>query len=216
MEIAGAYRFGDTAKLIAQGGLSALYTSQLFEFGNRMDPYLAEGLELGRSFVQPKYWGKRSLEYLWIGIGAFLRKNPQFKYLFGAVSMSNQLPRPAQDLMVYFYRLYFQREQGVVSSKNPYHFKQKSTEELANTFCGDDYKKDFRRLKALLANMGTAIPTMFIQYTELTEDGGTQFSDFGSDPSFADAVDGMVMVDLTMVKEKKRLRFMGPQLDEVS
>ena len=209
MEIAGAYRFCDTKKLVQDKGQEALYTSRLFELGNQMAPYLEEGLELGRSFVQPKYWGKRSLEYLWIGMGAFLKKHPDYRYLFGAVSISNQLPQSAQDLMVYFYRLYFQKRDGVVSSRHPYHFKQKSIEDLARTFEGNNYRKDFRKLKELLANMGVAIPTLYKQYTELTEPGGTQFFDFGSDPAFSNAVDGMVMVDLHMLKAKKRQRYMG-------
>ena len=209
MEIVGAYRLGDTEKLIRQGGIDALYTSQLFEVGERMSPYLGQGLELGRSFVQPKYWGKRSLEYLWIGIGAFLKKNPNYRYMFGAVSVSGQLPRSARDLLVYFYRLYFQKEQGVVKSRHPYKFEQKAIEQLAITFSGENYKKDFQHLKSSLANMGVSVPTLFKQYTELTEVGGTQFFDFGCDPNFANAIDGMVMVDLNMVKEKKRNRYMG-------
>ncbi|MCF8474847.1 MAG: lysophospholipid acyltransferase family protein [Emcibacter sp.] len=209
MEIAGAYRFCDTNKLINENGRDALYTHRLFELGHEMNPYLTEGLELGRSFVQPKYWGKRSLEYLWIGMGAFLKKHPNYRYLFGAVSISNQMPKSAQDLMVYFYRLYFQRQNGIVASRHPYHFKQKSIEDLAQTFSGTDYVQDFRRLKELLANMGVAVPTLYKQYTELTEMGGTQFFDFGIDPEFSDAIDGMVMVDLHLLKEKKRERYMG-------
>lgn len=216
MEIAGAYRFCDTAKLVREKSLSALYTARLFELGDQMSPYLAEGLELGRSFVQPKYWGKRSLEYLWIGMGAFLKKHPDYRYLFGAVSISNQLPGSAQDLMVYFYRLYFQKQDGVVSSRHPYHFKQKSIEDLARTFEGDNYIKDFRKLKELLANMGVAIPTLYKQYTELTAPGGTQFFDFGSDPEFSNVVDGMVMVDLHMLKDKKRQRYMGDSFKAAS
>jgi len=216
MEIAGAYRFCDTQKLVQEKGRDALYTHRLFELGNQMDAYLKEGLELGRSFVQPKYWGKRSLEYLWIGMGAFLKKHPNYRYLFGAVSMSNQMPRSAQDLMVYFYRLYFQRSEGVAASRNPYHFKQKSIEDLAQTFDGDNYIKDFRQLRQLLANMRVSVPTLYKQYTELTEMGGTQFFDFGTDPEFSDAVDGMVMVDLHLLKPKKRQRYMGTEADSMS
>lgn len=208
-EIAGAYRFCETAKIIREKGQQALYTNRMFELGDQMGPYLEEGLELGRSFVQPKYWGNRSLEYLWIGMGAFLKKFPNFRYLFGAVSISNQMPQSAQDLLVYFYRLYFQKRDGVVSSRNPYYFKQKSIADLAETFDGQDYAQDFKRLKKMLANIGVSVPTLYKQYTELTEPGGTQFFDFGTDPNFADAVDGMVMVDLTQLKAKKRKRYMG-------
>lgn len=208
-EIVGAYRFCDAAKLVRDQGQAALYTTRMFDFSDQMSPYIEQGLELGRSFVQPKYWGKRSLDYLWVGLGAFLKKHPHYRYLFGAVSLSNQLPQPARDLLVYFYRLYFQQRQGVVTSHNPYHFQQKSLESLARTFDGDDYARDFKVLKALLANMGAAIPTLYKQYTELTEPGGTQFFDFGINHDHVNVVDGMVMVDLKMLKEKKRQRYMG-------
>src|SRR5690606_37014068 len=68
LEIAGAYRLGDANAIVAERGLDGLYSHSLFEYHQqRMAPFIAQGLELGRSFVQPKYWGKRSLDYLWQG-----------------------------------------------------------------------------------------------------------------------------------------------------
>ena len=52
---------------------SGLYTDSLFNYTQDMTPYFKQGIELGRSFVQPKYWGRKSLDYLWYGIGAFIR-----------------------------------------------------------------------------------------------------------------------------------------------
>ena len=83
LEIVGAYRFAESQKIMDSKGIEGLYTSTLFDYQQGMLPHFAKGLELGRSFVQPKYWGKRSLDYLWVGIGAFIAKNPQYQYLYG-------------------------------------------------------------------------------------------------------------------------------------
>ena len=174
-----------------------------------MEPYLAQGLELGRSFVQPKYWGKRSLDYLWYGIGAFIRKYPKYRYLFGPVSISNSMPKAAKELMVYFYKLYFGGQQMLAPSRSPFALSQSVVEQLKPQFCGDDYKADFAQLKYLLANMGCSIPTLYKQYSELTEQGGVQFLDFGIDVDFADCIDGLVLLDIKKLKAKKRKRYLS-------
>ncbi|WP_416306418.1 GNAT family N-acyltransferase [Neptunicella sp. SCSIO 80796] len=204
LEIVGAYRFGNAKKLVAEQGKAGLYSASLFNYGQSMDPYFEQGLELGRSFVQPRYWGKRSLDYLWIGIGAFLQRHPDYRYLFGAVSLSNSYPVAAKDLLIQFYTVYFGSNGQIAESKSPYSLPQG----LESSFTGQDYKKDFTTLKHLLANMGVAVPTLYKQYTELCEPGGVQFLSFGVDPDFNDCVDGLVLVDLDKLKEKRRQRYM--------
>jgi len=209
LEIVGAYRLADTAEVVDAHGIRGLYTHTLFALSIEMNPYLAQGLELGRSFVQPKYWGKRSLDYLWYGIGAFIRKYPNYRYLFGPVSMSNAMPQAAKELMVYFYQLYFGSEQALAPSRSPFTLQQTLVEQLKEQFTGNDYKADFANLKHLLANMGTSVPTLYKQYSELTESGGVKFLDFGVDRDFADCIDGLVLLDITMLKPKKRARYLS-------
>ena len=209
LEIVGAYRFADTSDVIAKHGLSGLYSHSLFDLAGDMQDYLANGLELGRSFVQPRYWGKRSLDYLWFGIGAFIKKYPKYRYLYGPVSISNALPRSAKELLVYFYRLHFGTESNFAPSRNPFEFHHLLQSELKQQFTGQDYKQDFIQLKHLLANMGTGVPTLYKQYTELTEPGGVHFIDFGIDADFNDCIDGLVLLDIEKLKPKKRLRYLG-------
>lgn len=209
LEIVGAYRFANTARVIAAHGLAGLYTASLFQFSAQMQPYLAQGLELGRSFVQPRYWGKRSLDYLWYGIGAYLKQYPELRYLFGGVSLSNSYPQAARDLMVYFYSLYFQDEQQTAVSNQPYQLPHAILQQLQQHFSGQDYAADFVQLKHLLANMGVSIPTLYKQYSELCEPGGVKFLAFGTDPDFADCIDGLVLVDLTQLKAQKRARYLS-------
>jgi putative hemolysin len=203
LEIAGAYRFGDAKKLIAKRGLKGIYSATLFDYSPAMNKYFEQGLELGRSFVQPKYWGKRSLDYLWYGIGAFLEHHPQYRYLFGPVSLSNNYPQAAKDLLVSFYTLYFKQPLPIATSKHPYPAKPAN-----DCFNGDSYQQDFTVLKKQLSNMGVAVPTLYKQYTEFYEEGGVHFIDFNIDPDFNDCIDGLVIGDITMIKAKKRARYM--------
>ena len=177
-----------------------------------MTPILQQGLELGRSFVQPRYWGLRSLDYLWLGIGAFLARNPHFRYLFGPVSISNGLPPEAKNLLVYFYQTYFAAHQSIARSRRPYQLTNELQKELQQQFCGTDYLKDLTTLKSLMHHFGVQIPTLYKQYSELCEPGGVQFLDFGTDPDFADCIDGLVLVDTSKLKEKKRARYITPHL----
>lgn len=204
LEIAGAYRFGEAKKLLARSGTDGLYSATLFNYTDAMQPYFEQGLELGRSFVQPRYWGKRSLDYLWYGIGAFLQRHPNYRYLFGPVSMSDTYPKAAKDLLVQFYRLYFTHQDTIAISKTPYHLAT----DLADSFSGDDYKKDFTLLKHMLANMGVSVPTLYKQYTETYDDGGIHFLDFNIDADFGDCIDGLVLADIHMLKAKKKARYM--------
>lgn len=209
LEIVGAYRFCDAKSLIALYGKNEIYSSSLFDYGEDMQQYLDNGLELGRSFVQPRYWGKRSLDYLWLGIGAFLAKNPQFRYLFGPVSISNAIPSPAKDLLIYFYCLYFGSESNVAQSKQPYQFDDVILNELKQKFTGNNYQHDLKQLKTLLSHFNVGIPTLYKQYSELCHPGGVQFTDFNVDPDFSNCVDGLVIVDLQALKDKKRQRYIA-------
>ncbi|WP_158967356.1 lysophospholipid acyltransferase family protein [Paraglaciecola sp. L3A3] len=210
LEIVGAYRFGAAKKIITEKTVTGLYSSSLFDYSPEMEKYFEHGLELGRSFVQPKYWGKRSLDYLWFGIGAFLQRHPNYRYLFGAVSLSDHYPKAAKDLLVQFYTLYFQQQNPCAQARMPYILPK----DYEHCFTGDDYKADFTKLKHLLSNMGMAVPTLYKQYTETYEDGGVHFVDFNIDPSFNHCVDGLVIADLNTLKAKKRARYMPQEKKE--
>ncbi len=209
LEIAGAYRLGETRSILETQGRKGLYTDSLFNYNDSFQPYLNQGLELGRSFVQPRYWGKRSLDYLWHGIGAYLRHYHDVRYLFGPVSISKDMPQRARELMIFFYQLYFGDERQFALSKRPYRLDDATRAELSGYFTGDNYKADFSQLKSLLANMGCSVPTLYKQYSEVCEPGGVQFLDFGVDPDFGDCVDGLVLVDITRLTAKKHARYIG-------
>lgn len=92
--IVGAYRMGQTDVLLGQQerdkhDLSPVYLSQMFQFQpgfiNRTQPCL----EMGRSFLIPEYQRSfQGLYLLWRGIGSFVCLYPQYRYLYGTVSLS--------------------------------------------------------------------------------------------------------------------------------
>ena len=200
LEIVGAYRFIPTAMREPE----ALYSYSLFHYDDKMRDILEHGIELGRSFIQPRYWGRRGLDYLWFGIGAYLARYPHYRYLFGPVSISGGLPPAARDLLVAFYRLWFPATHPLAASRRPY---PASLPEVLAQFGGEDYVEDLTRLKSLLGNLGCGIPPLYKQYSELCEPGGVQFIDFGSDPSFNNCVDGLVLVDLCYLKANRYQRY---------
>lgn len=209
LEIAGAYRIGPCRQIIEDFDLDGLYTSTLFKFDEAFNPYFENGLELGRSFVQPKYWNSRALDYLWQGIGAYVRENPNIRYLFGPVSLSHSFNEKAQALLIYFYRHYFKAEYALVAHKDPYHMSSQMKKLCREIFKGDDYREDQRLLKEELGYMGYAIPTLYKQYADVCEEGGVSFYDFGYDKDFNDCIDGFILVDLSKMKESKRKRYIG-------
>lgn len=198
-----------TAMQLEKRGLEGIYSYSLFHYDARMDDILQHGIELGRSFIQPRYWGRRGLDYLWSGIGAWLARNPHYRYLFGPVSISGGLPPDARDLLVAFYRLWFPATHPLAKSRRPY---PASLPEVLAQFGGEDYTEDLTRLKSLLGNLGCGIPPLYKQYSEVCEPGGVQFIDFGSDPDFNHCVDGLVLVDLTYLKANRYQRYIGAHL----
>lgn len=204
LEIVGAYRLGDCAALLAKGGPEALYSHSLFDFGPGMQPILEAGLELGRSFVQPRYQNRQALDYLWQGIGAFVRRYPRFRYLFGPVSISRLYGDEAIQRIADYYRRHYR---GLCLDARP-RSPLTMTEELPNA-PGGDAEEDLRALKSWLAERDLTLPTLFKHYAQVAEADGIGVGPFNVDALFADCVDGLVVVDLDRLKPAKRRRYLG-------
>ncbi len=228
LQVAGAYRVCRGAEVLPTRGLKGLYTTSLFDFGPETIAHAAEGMELGRSFVAPAYWGSRSLDYLWIGIGAYLRAHPDVRYLFGPVSISAELPTAAREQLVAYYGQHYgapgvldtsarpvsggesdARAVAPAQARRPFRF-------LADPPCyhGLDAERSFRVLRANLDTLGAKVPMLYKQYTELCEPGGARFLAFGVDPDFANCVDGLIEIDLQRIKPKKFQRYIAGEIAE--
>lgn len=207
LEVVGAYRIGESNFIKEYFGVEGFYSQTLFEFTPSFEPYTNNAIELGRSFVQPRYWGTRALDYLWQGIGAYLFKNPHIRYMFGPVSLSDVYPKIAKNLIVTFYALYFSTPQTLVNARNGFFMSKAEKDEALGFFKGNDYKEDFAVLKEQLSHMDLSVPTLYKQYTELCDEGGIVFLDFNIDKEFANCVDSFILVDIAKIKEAKKARY---------
>ncbi|MDX1809455.1 MAG: lysophospholipid acyltransferase family protein [Sulfurospirillaceae bacterium] len=203
LEIIGAYRIAIAKEVFEKYGINGFYTNTLFKFNDNFIPYLNDSIELGRSFVQPKYWGSRALDYLWYGIGAYLKNNPQIKYMYGPVSLSASLPLIAKELIIYFYTIYFGIKSDLVTPKNPYK-QTMENKKFLDIFIKNNYQEDFKVLRRTLRNMNVSVPVLYKQYSELCEKEGVYFHDFNIDPDFSNCVDGFIMVEISKIKESKK------------
>lgn len=211
LEIVGAYRVGEGPKIMASHGAMGFYTSTLFDLNSDFTALLPHSLELGRSFVQPRYWGQHSLEYLWYGIGAYLREQPDIKYLFGPVSISTAYPPLAKELIISFYKQQFGSELPAAQAKNPFVISAQSEQFAAQAF-NDDYSTSFKILNSELKKLGVKVPTLYKQYVELCVDKGCHFIDFNIDPDFNNCIDGLIMVEIDKIAPKKRQRYIESSL----
>ena len=203
--IAGAYRLARGAQVLPARGLAGFYTASLFDYAEDALPRMRQGMELGRSFVVPEYWGSRSIDYLWQGIGAYLLRHPEIRYLFGPVSISAALPVEAREQIVAYYARYFGASERCAASKQPFVYRA-APPEFGEAL---DAATAFRVLRNNLDALGASLPMLYKQYTELCEPGGARFLAFGVDPAFSDSVDGLIEVDMHRLRPKKRERYLA-------
>lgn len=207
--IAGAYRLGEAHRIMKTKGLKALYTSELFQYQPNAQDYLHQGLELGRSFVHPDYWGKASLDYLWQGLGAYLQHHPEIRYVLGPVSMSALYPKPLRDLLVFYYERYYRHDDSLADGNHPHHIDEDQLIALQHRFSKLDSDQGFDILQQEFTALDCKIPVLFKQYAALYDDGGYQLLAFSVDSEFGNCVDGLFMGDLHKMKANKRARYLG-------
>ncbi|MBS0588220.1 lysophospholipid acyltransferase family protein [Nitrosomonas sp.] len=208
LEIIGSYRIGEAAKIIKARGAEGLYTHSLFSFNPAFLPYLEQSIELGRSFIQPRYQNKRSLDYLWYGIGAYLHQHPEIRYLTGPVSMSTALPQPAQQVIASFYSTLFGNNAQLVEPRLPFEFNTVTDfAKYSHVTDEAEYKHAVALLKEKLDASGVKVPVLYKQYVELCEPGGCEFLGFNIDPQFSNCVDALILVHIDAIKEKKQQRY---------
>lgn len=209
-EIVGAYRIGHGPTLLATAGEQGFYSRSLFRFEPALQARLGESIELGRSFVQPRYWGRRSLDTLWYGIGAYLKAHPEIRYMHGPVSLSDAYPPTAKALIALFYSLQCPPQAPLVQPVRPFGVPEAIRRQWGEAFSGD-YPTALKQLNRALAQLGVKVPTLYKQYAEIALPGGCEYAGFNIDPAFNNCVDGFVMVDTQRLDPRKRQRYMGSE-----
>ena len=133
--IVGGYRLGHTDRILDRYGSKGLYVHSLFKLAPELTNDLRSALELGRSFVASEYQRSySSLMLLWKGIANYVIKHPQYRVLFGPVSISNDYHPVSQEILVQFLRQTNSevRRASLVKPRTPFRLKTDLTQNLVD------------------------------------------------------------------------------------
>lgn len=206
--IVGAYRIGRTDRIMTTAGVEGLYTRTLFRYDERLIARLSPALELGRSFVRADYQKNyNALLLLWKGIGQFVVRHPEYKVLFGPVSISARYCDNSQRLLIAFLEQnHLDRDLAeLVEAINPSAVKPAAPLSSANPQSIPRSIDDANRLVAQAEADGKGLPILLRQYLKLN----ARLLGFNVDPAFGDALDALMMVDLTTVDPAILNRYFG-------
>lgn len=208
--LAGAYRMGRTDKILQTLGAKGIYNSQFFRFSDKLLKVLAHGLEMGRAFICKEYQRHpASLDTLWMGIGHYLARHTEYRYLYGTVSISSEYTPASRALMLTYLKTHCMNSDlmGEVSAFYPPTGAELKSEDarLVSTAV-----KELRQLTGLVADVepdSKSIPVLLRQYLRL---GGRMLS-FGIDNDFGGTLDCLVMVDMTQTPRRILDRYCGKE-----
>ncbi|OSM04879.1 lysophospholipid acyltransferase family protein [Magnetofaba australis] len=210
-EVVGAYRMGRLDELIAvRGGKRRLYTSTLFKFKKRFLKSLGPALEMGRSFVRPEYQRSYApLMLLWKGIGRYVAAHPQYRYLFGPVSITTEYAPMSRELIVNYlqWNSTLGQPRSLIKARKPFRLKgvKGIVDPAAISVLGD--LDDLSGVVTAIEQDGKGIPVLLRQYLKL----GGKLAGFNIDPAFSNVLDGLIFVDLLETEPKTLIKYMGAQ-----
>lgn len=169
-EILGGYRY-----IICDSPYQKhLSTEHYFRFhDNFRRDILPYTIELGRSFVQPRYQRTRdtkslyAMDNLWDGLGTLIVRNPEKRYFFGKVTMYGQYDKEARNILIYFLRKYFSDTENYVDPIDPIRMDI-DTRAMEALFTGADYHENYRILVNELRRRNEFIPPMINSYMSLS------------------------------------------------
>jgi putative hemolysin len=199
--LAGAYRIGDGARITERYGKRGFYTHTLFRMDRPMTRILSQSFELGRSFVAPHYQKHRlPLFLLWRGLLMHLLNHPDHRYLIGPVSISSNYSRMTRGLIIEFVKQHHYDHDlaRYIHPRNRFDIKHdKADSEALIAASGEDLRK-LDRLIADIEPKESSVPILLKKYLLLN----ARIIGFNSDPRFNDALDGLMLLDLTKLPEK--------------
>jgi hypothetical protein len=174
--------------------MNGFYLSTLFRTKERVEALFRNGIEMGRAFVTPAYQGRpMPLFLLWKGIADVASRQPDCKYLIGAVSISNRFSKLSQSLLIEYLQKHHLDASlsGDVQPRNPFAFApefhlQKEKLSALNTL--PELDKCIRQVEIT----GVGIPVLIKKYIAQN----ATLLGFNVDRDFNEAIDGLMYLDL--------------------
>jgi len=207
--IAGGYRVGITDRILPEHGIDGLYTRSLFSFRQSLLDEITPGLELGRSYVMPEYQKTYApLMLLWKAIGAFVVRHPEYRHLFGPVSISNEYHSTSRTLLIAFLQAtrFLEPLGRLIKPMRPVK-EQRSRGKRRITAA---VARDLEDVETIVSDIEVdrrSIPVLLRQYLKLEG----KLLAFNVDPEFGDVVDGLMLIDLCDVDPRVLKHYMGKE-----
>jgi putative hemolysin len=206
-EIVGAYRLGKTDDILRAFGKQGLYTHTLFKLKKSLFQKMSPALELGRSFVRPEYQRTPfALFLLWKGIGQYLLRHPQYRMLFGPVSISNDYSALSRQLMVEYLKenCYATELARLVKPRKAFPLKTWRPGNASPMFSNLEELSSFI---AGIENRQQGVPVLLKQYVKL----GARVMGFHVDEEFCNSLDSLIVVDLLTADRRLLEKLMGEE-----
>lgn len=194
-KIVGAYRIGIGHDIMAQFGKRGFYLHTLFKLADSLDDLLNQSLELGRSFVIKEYQRKpMPLFLLWKGILFFMLKNPEYRYLMGPVSISNNYSKISKELIIKFIMAnhFDWNVARRIKPRNSYKFR---TDNPDLNVLMETMERDINKLDKTIGDvdaLNSGLPVLLKKYIKLN----ARIAGFNVDPLFNNCLDGLIILDI--------------------
>jgi hypothetical protein len=180
-EIVGGYRFID-GKVVAEKGdwKHDLSMGHYFSFTPEfVENYLPNSIELGRSWVQPKYQpavdpkrGLFALDNIWDGLGAIVKRYDHLKYFYGKVTMYPTYDREARNMVLSFLKHFFPDTAGLMTPTMAADVAFLPNMDELFPIDPTDFEKSFksglRQLGKMVGAHGESVPPLIKQYMTLS------------------------------------------------
>lgn len=212
-EIVSAYRFikGIDAP-VDEKGYPHTATSELFELSPQfIEEYWPRTIELGRSFVQPKYQvsadprkGLFALDNIWDGLGALAVKYPEIEYFFGKMTMYNTYSRLARRLILDFLKRYFKGDENLIKPIRSSDRSKKMNKKNNAIYKEKNLSDSLTILKKRVRAMGTVIPPLIKSYMSISP--SLKYYGISDNPSFGEVEELAITIHIPDIYENKKER----------
>ena len=168
-EIVGGYRYAVGREARSERLSLSRYMSLSKVF---VEEYLPRGVELGRSFISPRYQCGRNtltiyaLDALWEGLAEVVRREC-VEYLFGRVTLYDSLGAKARNILVGYMQYASPVKESLRVARAPYKVGI-SRRRDSEIFIGDSVQDNYKILLSQMRNMGRRIPPIISSYLRLS------------------------------------------------
>ena len=199
-KVVGAYRMGLGKDIYKKFGIEGFYVHTLFKFEPELYSMMENSIEMGRAFIINEYQQRpMPLFLLWKGIVHVTLRYPEYKYLIGGVSISNQFSNFSKSLMIEFMKSHYYDPYiaQYIHPKKEYKVKLKDADK---DFVFDATKADMNKFDKIIDEIepgALRIPVLIKKYVKQN----ARLVAFNVDPKFNNAIDGLMYIRVADIPE---------------